>query len=41
MCPRTLELLDRAIFIGVNQWWNAADCAGVAQAINKVSRALG
>jgi len=41
MCPRTLGLLDRAIFIGVNQWWNAADCAGVAQAINKVSRALG
>ncbi|MCY3024159.1 MAG: aminotransferase class V-fold PLP-dependent enzyme, partial [Planctomycetota bacterium] len=41
MCPRTRELLDRAISIGISQWWNAADCARVAQAINKVCRALG
>jgi len=41
MCPRTLDLLNRAIFVGVNQWWNAEDCLGVAKAINKVCRVLG
>ncbi|MGD0090348.1 MAG: aminotransferase class V-fold PLP-dependent enzyme [Planctomycetota bacterium] len=41
MCPRTLDLLDRAISVGVNQWWSAADCAKAAGAINKVGRVLG
>jgi dTDP-4-amino-4,6-dideoxygalactose transaminase len=36
MCPRTLDLLGRAVFIGVNQWWTEKDCDQVAAAINKV-----
>ena len=41
MCPRTLDLLSRAVNIGVSQWWSAADCRSVAAAINKVCRVLG
>ena len=36
MCPRTLDLLGRAVFMGVNQWWTEADCDAVAAGINKV-----
>jgi dTDP-4-amino-4,6-dideoxygalactose transaminase len=36
MCPNTLSLTSRAIFIGINQWWTAPDCRNVAAAINKV-----
>ncbi len=41
MCPRTLDLLDRAVFIQVNQWWTAGDCRAVAAAVNKVCLILG
>ena len=39
MCPRTLDLLSRAIFIGINQWWTESDCEQIAGAINKVLEA--
>jgi 8-amino-3,8-dideoxy-alpha-D-manno-octulosonate transaminase len=41
MCPRTLDLLDRAVFVRLDQWWTASDCRNVAAAINKVCRVLG
>ena len=41
MCPQTLDLLSRAVFIGVSQWWTAGDCRNVAAGINKVCGALG
>jgi 8-amino-3,8-dideoxy-alpha-D-manno-octulosonate transaminase len=36
MCPNTLSLIDRALHIGIDQWWTAQDCRNVANAINKV-----
>ncbi|MBI3921294.1 MAG: DegT/DnrJ/EryC1/StrS family aminotransferase [Armatimonadetes bacterium] len=36
MCPRTLDLLSRAVFLGVNQWWSENDCDHVAAGLNKV-----
>lgn len=36
MCPRTLDLLGRAVFIAVNQWWTPTDCDNVAVGLNKV-----
>ena len=36
MCPRTLDLLSRAIGIGVSEWYTDNDCAQIAEAINKV-----
>jgi dTDP-4-amino-4,6-dideoxygalactose transaminase len=36
MCPRTVSLTSRAIFIGISQWWTPRDCRQVANAINKV-----
>ena len=36
MCPRTLDLLSRAVFVSVGQWWTKGDCDRVAAAINKV-----
>lgn len=39
MCPRTLDLLDRAVFVGVNQWWTEGDCDCIAHGINKVLEA--
>jgi 8-amino-3,8-dideoxy-alpha-D-manno-octulosonate transaminase len=39
MCPRTLDLLSRAVRIGVAEWWSRDDCDLVAAAINKVLRA--
>jgi hypothetical protein len=41
MCPRSLDLFDRAVHISVNQWWTEADCDAVAGAINKVCGVLG
>ncbi|HUT36914.1 MAG TPA: aminotransferase class I/II-fold pyridoxal phosphate-dependent enzyme [Planctomycetota bacterium] len=40
MCPRTISLTNRALFIGINQWWTARDCRQVAAAINKVFSVL-
>lgn len=39
MCPRTLELLSRAIMVDLNYNYSDADCAAIAGAINKVLRA--
>jgi len=36
MCPNTLDLIDRALFVDIDQWWNEEDCRNVAKAINKV-----
>lgn len=36
MCPRALDLLGRAVYVSVSQWWTESDCALVAGAINKV-----
>jgi 8-amino-3,8-dideoxy-alpha-D-manno-octulosonate transaminase len=36
MCPGTLDLLSRAVRIGVAEWWTEGDCDLIAGAINKV-----
>ena len=36
MCPNTVSLCNRAVRIGIDQWWTAGDCRQVARAINKV-----
>jgi 8-amino-3,8-dideoxy-alpha-D-manno-octulosonate transaminase len=36
MCPRTLELLSRAIMIDINWHYSDADCDNIAAGINKV-----
>ena len=41
MCPRTLDFISRAVIIRIDQWWTAADCRHVADAINKVCGAMG
>ena len=41
MCPRTMDLISRAVFVNVDQWWTAGDCRQVSAAINKVCRVLG
>ncbi|MGD0111766.1 MAG: aminotransferase class V-fold PLP-dependent enzyme [Armatimonadota bacterium] len=41
MCPTSLDLLDRAVYVYVDQWWTADDCRQVASAINKVCGAYG
>ena len=40
MCPRSTELLSRAIMIDINWQFSAADCDAVARGINKVLAAL-
>jgi dTDP-4-amino-4,6-dideoxygalactose transaminase len=35
-CPVADDLYDRAIGIGLNQWYTAADCRNIARGINKV-----
>ena len=35
MCPNTLDLVDRALHISIDQWWTEEDCRDVAKAINK------
>ena len=41
MCPRTLDLLSRAVFISASPWWTAEDCRNIAAAVNKVCAVLG
>jgi len=41
MCPTTIDLMARVVFVPVNQWWTAGDCRAVASAINKVCGVLG
>jgi len=40
MCPRTLELLGRAIMFQLNLNYSDADCDAIAEGINKVLRTL-
>ena len=41
MCPRSASLFDRAVHIGVSQFWTEHDCLQVAAAINKVCGVYG
>jgi 8-amino-3,8-dideoxy-alpha-D-manno-octulosonate transaminase len=36
MCPNTLDFVNRALHISIDQWWTVDDCRDVAGAINKV-----
>ena len=36
LCPVACDLFDRCMIIHLNQWWSPADCAAVAEGINKV-----
>jgi len=38
MCPRTLDLLSRAIMVDINYNYSEQDCAAIAEGINKVLR---
>ena len=40
MCPNTLDYVERAVTVNVSEWWTAADCRQIAQAANKVCRAM-
>lgn len=40
MCPRTLDLLSRAILLDIDYNHSEEDCAAIARGINKVFRAL-
>ncbi len=39
MCPRSLELLSRAILLDINYHYSEQDCAAIANGINKVLHA--
>lgn len=38
-CPVADDLFERTVMIGLNQWYTARDCAGIARGINKVLNA--
>ena len=40
MCPRTLDLLSRAIMLDINYNYSQQDCSAIALGINKVLRAI-
>ena len=40
MCPRTLDLLSRAILLDINWNYSARDCSAIALGINKVLRTI-
>ena len=40
MCPRTLDLLSRAVMLDINYNYSGEDCEAIATGINKVLRAL-
>lgn len=40
MCPRTLDLLSRAIMVDINYNYSEQDCNAIASAINKVLRSM-
>ncbi|MBI2439861.1 MAG: DegT/DnrJ/EryC1/StrS family aminotransferase [Lentisphaerae bacterium] len=40
MCPRALDFLARAIIVNVDCHYSAADCAAIAEGINKVLRVM-
>ena len=41
MCRKSVGLLDRAVYVYLNQWWTAGDCRQVVSAINKVCGVYG
>ena len=38
MCPRTLDLLSRAVLMDINNNYSDEDCAAIAAGVNKVFR---
>ena len=40
MCPRTLDLLGRAVMIDINWRYTAAECAAIALGVNKVLKSV-
>jgi len=40
MCPRTLDLLSRAILLDINHNYSEKDCTAIANGINKVLRVM-
>jgi len=40
MCPRTLELLGRAIHLDISPWLTREDMEGMVQGVNRVLSAL-
>ena len=40
MCPRTLDLLSRAIIVDIETHYSEQDCAAIANGINKVLRVM-
>ncbi|MFH1006190.1 MAG: DegT/DnrJ/EryC1/StrS family aminotransferase [Candidatus Latescibacterota bacterium] len=40
LCPRTLDLLSRAILVDIDTHYSEADCTAIAEGINKVLRTL-
>lgn len=40
MCPRTLDLLGRAVHLNISPWLTPEDCEDIATAVNKVAQAL-
>lgn len=40
MCPRTLDLLSRAIMLDINYNYSEQDCAAIARGVNKVLYAM-
>ena len=36
MCPRTADLTNRQVKVGIDQWWTERDCKQVANALTKV-----
>jgi len=40
MCPRTLDLLSRAIMIDINWQYSDVDCGNIALGINRVLKTL-
>ena len=40
MCPRTLDLLSRAIIVDIETHYSEQDCAAIADGINKVLRVM-
>ena len=41
MCPRSMDLFDRAVHVSINKLWSERDCLNVARAINKVCAVYG
>ena len=40
MCPRTLDLLSRALLMDIDYNYSTEDCAAIAEGVNKVLRVM-